>query len=303
MGQYIRSWGPKVHEHKSGTPTMGGLAILAGLAAALLYLWFYFPVGRDNLILMAVGTFGFGAIGLLDDLLSLIKGKAEGLSPGQKILFQVAIALIFLLLVFQLLEQPTRLALPFSRAFATISPVSYWFMVVFILVGTVNAVNLTDGLDGLAAGASFISILAFGLLGGEAMVPFVGGILAAIIGFLWYNSHPADLFMGDTGAFALGGFIGAVAVVAEGEIFLPLLGSLFVLECLSVLIQVSYYKTTGNRIFKISPLHHHFESAEGIDYNFLLPEVEWSEPRVAARLLMLHLVIAGIGLAGYFIFL
>ncbi|MBS3787299.1 phospho-N-acetylmuramoyl-pentapeptide-transferase [Candidatus Bipolaricaulota bacterium] len=301
VGQYIRSWGPKVHEHKSGTPTLGGLAMLAGLGSALIYLWLSFPGGRSNLILFVVGTFGFGAIGFLDDVLSLIRGKAKGLSPGEKIIAQIAVSLVFLALTFQLVDQPTQLSLPFSSTILSIDTIYYWPLVVFILVSTVNAVNLTDGMDGLAAGATIISVSAFGLIDGGMTVPFVAAILAAIIGFLWYNSYPATLFMGDTGAFALGGFLGSIAVLTRSEIFLPLLGGLFVLECLSVLIQVCYYKSTGSRVFKISPLHHHFESAEGIDYQYFLPEVEWSEPKVTARLLLIHMTLAGIGLAGFFI--
>ena len=301
IGQYIRSWGPKVHEHKSGTPTMGGLAILGGMAATLVYLWFSPMVVRANLILFAVGTFGFGAIGLVDDLLSLIRGKAEGLSPGGKIATQVVTALIFLVLVFRFLEQPTLLSLPFSSTKLTLSPIFFWPLAVFVMVGTVNAVNLTDGMDGLAAGASLITITTFCLIGSGTCAPYIAGMVAAIIGFLWYNSYPAEIFMGDTGAFALGGFIATAAIVARGEVYLPLLGGLFVLESLSIMIQVGYYKTTGERVFKISPLHHHFESAEGIDYEYLLPKVEWSEPKVAARLLTVHLVLAGIGLLGYFI--
>ena len=282
---------------------MGGLAILLGLGSALLYLWFRLPAGRDNLALFAVGAFGFGAIGFIDDLLGLARGKAEGLSPGGKIVAQVIVSLIFIALVFQFVDEPTRLVLPFSHSSVVLSPVLYWPLVVFILVSTVNAVNLTDGLDGLAGGASLISIAAFGLIGGSGTLPFITSFSAATLGFIWYNSYPADLFMGDTGAFALGGFIGAAAVLTDSEIFLPFLGGLFVLECLSVLIQVGYYKSTGGRIFKISPLHHHFESVEGVDYEYLLPEVEWNEPRVAIRLLIVHLVIAGTGLAGYFIWI
>ncbi|MCF7890426.1 phospho-N-acetylmuramoyl-pentapeptide-transferase [Candidatus Bipolaricaulota bacterium] len=301
IGQYIRKWGPTVHAHKSGTPTMGGLAILAGFGSALIYLWLSFPGGRSELVLFAIATFGFGAIGILDDVLSLVRGKAEGLSPVGKIIAPVAVALVFLALLFQLVDQPTQLSLPFSSAVVTIAPAYYWLLVVFVFLGTGNAVNLTDGVDGLAAGASFITISAFGLIGGGGMIPFITGALAAIIGFLWYNSFPAQIFMGDTGAFALGGFIGSAAVLARGEFFLPLVGGLFVFESLSILIQIGYYKSTGNRVFKMSPLHHHFESAEGIDYDYLLPEVEWNEPKVTARLLIVHLVLAGIGLAGFFV--
>ncbi len=280
---------------------MGGLAILAGLGSALIYLWFSFPGGRNNLILFTVGTFGFGLIGFIDDILSLIRGEAKGLTPLKKILSQVAVAIFLLVLVFQLIDEPTKILLPFSSVAPKIPPVYYPLIGVFILIGTVNAVNLTDGMDGLAAHASLISIGAFGLINSSTTSPFISGVIAAIIGFLWYNVYPAKLFMGDTGAFALGGFLGAAAIIAKGEIYLALLGGLFLLETLSVLIQVGYYKSTGKRVFKITPLHHHFESAEGIDYDYLLPNVEWDEPKVTARLLITHLVLAGIGLAGFFV--
>lgn len=282
---------------------MGGLAILTGLAAALFYIWFSVPEGRNLLILFGVGTFGFGAIGLTDDVLSLVREQSKGLSYVEKILSQIAVASVFIFFVFQLTDQPTKLLLPFSSRVVIISPVFYCLLVLFILVGTVNAVNLADGLDGLAASASLISISAYGLIGSEIGLLFISAIFAAIVGLLWYNTYPAELFMGDTGAFALGGFLGAAAIVTNGEIFLPLLGGLFVIESLSVLIQVIYYKTTGRRIFKISPLHHHFESAEGIEYDYLLPKVEWREPKVTTRLLIIHLVIAGIGLIGHFLWI
>ncbi len=300
IGQYIRSWGPKVHEHKSGTPTMGGLAILGGLGAALLFLWFCFPGGRSHLILFALGTFGFGAVGLADDLLSMVKGKAKGLSPREKILIQLAVGLLLVYLTFRLLDRPNTLLLPFTSASLDLPPTLYYLLTVFILLGVVNSVNLTDGLDGLAGGASIMTVLAFCLTGGSLEAPFFASLVGATLGFLWYNSYPADLFMGDSGAFALGGFLGAAGMVTRGEFFLPLFGGLFVLESLSVILQVSYYRLRGKRIFKISPLHHHFESAEGIDYEYLLPELTWEEPKITARLLIIHLGLAGVGLVGYF---
>jgi len=300
VGQYIRSWGPKVHEHKSGTPTMGGVAILSGLAATVPFLWYYFPSGRNDLLLLLLGTFGFGFIGFLDDFFSIKKGEAEGLPPRGKLIAQIGLGILFVYLALTITEGANQLLLPFSSLIWKSPPLFYALLTIFILVSTVNAVNLTDGLDGLAAGAVTISVLGFLAISGESGAPLFIALIAGILGFLWYNFYPAEIFMGDTGAFALGGFLVAAAVITGTELFLPLLGGLFVLDTLSVIFQVAYYRSTGGRIFKISPLHHHFEAAEGIDYGYLLPELEWDEPKITARLLILHGIIAGIGLFGYF---
>lgn len=300
VGQYIRSWGPKVHEHKSGTPTMGGVAILSGLGATVPFFWYNFPAGRNDLFLLLLGTFGFGFIGFLDDFISIRKGKAEGLPPRGKLFAQIGLGIAFVFLVFNLSEGANHLLLPFSSLIWESPPLLYAFLTIFVLVSTVNAVNLTDGLDGLAAGAATISILGILAISGTSGAPLLIALVAGILGFLWYNFYPAEIFMGDTGAFALGGFLVAAAVITRTELFLPLLGGLFVLDTLSVIFQVTYYRLTDGRIFKISPLHHHFEAAEGIDYEYLLPELEWDEPKITARLLILHTIMAGIGLFGYF---
>lgn len=300
IGQYIRSWGPKVHEHKSGTPTMGGLAILGGIGSTLLFLWFYSPQGRNYLLLLLLGTFGFGAIGCIDDILSILRSRAKGLSPSGKLLAQLSVGFLLVFLSFRLISEPNSLILPFSSLIVGLPTVLYYLLTLFVLVSITNAVNLTDGLDGLAAGASLISALAFLGVSGATEVPIFAGLIGAILGFIWYNFYPAQLFMGDTGAFALGGFLGTAAIITQGELFLPLFGGLLVAETLSVILQVVYYKLTGNRIFKISPLHHHFESADGIDYGYILPGFEWKEPKITARLLIAHLILTGVGLLGYF---
>ena len=300
IGQYIRNWGPKVHEHKSGTPTMGGLAILFGLGATVPLIWFYSPETRNYLFLFLLGTFGFGAIGFVDDLMSLLRGKAKGLTPAGKLVAQIGLGLIFVYLTFQLIELPNQLILPYSSLTLLVPPPLFYLFTIIILVGTVNAVNLTDGLDGLAGGGVLISVLGFLAISGTTQIPFFSALIASTLGFLWHNFYPARIFMGDTGAFALGGFLATSAVVTGTGLLLPLFGGLFVLETVSVIIQVSCYRLTGKRIFKISPLHHHFESADGIDYGYFLPKIEWEETTITTRLLIIHTIIVGLGLFGYY---
>ncbi|MBS3812304.1 phospho-N-acetylmuramoyl-pentapeptide-transferase [Candidatus Bipolaricaulota bacterium] len=300
LGQFIRSWGPKLHEHKSGTPTMGGLGILLGLGIAGGYIWFSLPSTRNLLLLLFVSTFGFGLLGALDDVLSLFRGKSMGLLPRQKLAGQVAFSLLFIHLSFHLLDKPRLISLPFTGVEFLMPVYAFYAFAVVVLVGTVNAVNLTDGLDGLAAGASLITLLAFCLVLPVAALPIVIALVAGIAGFAPNNFYPARVFMGDTGAFALGGFIGGLAVISRTELLLPFFGGLFFCEVLSVSAQVSYYKLTGGRIFKITPFHHHFESATGIDYDYLLPNVEWPESLITTRLLVFHGLLAGFGLFAFY---
>jgi phospho-N-acetylmuramoyl-pentapeptide-transferase len=300
LGQQIRNWGPTLHEHKSGTPTMGGLAILAGIGVSTFLLWFFFPGAGRYLPLFLLGAFGFGLIGFSDDLLSILREQSKGLNPVEKIVSQLVLSLLLILLAFFLLDGPNRILLPYIGKEVLLTPFWYYPLMVFVLVGTVNAVNISDGLDGLASGGTVITLTTFALLGPADLLPILLISVAATVGFLWHNLFPAELFLGDTGSFALGGIIATAAIVTRGELFLPLLGGIFVLDTLSVIIQVSYYKITGGRVFKISPLHHHFESAEGIEYSYLLPRVEWAEPKVTGRLWIVHLILGSIGLAGYF---
>ncbi|MFP4135698.1 MAG: phospho-N-acetylmuramoyl-pentapeptide-transferase [Candidatus Acetothermia bacterium] len=300
IGQQIRSWGPNLHEHKSGTPTMGGLAILAAVGFSSPFLWFYLPAVRNYLPLFLLGGFGFGLVGCADDLLSILNEQSRGLKPGEKILLQLIVSLSLIFLSLLLLEEPNRLILPFSRGELLVPTVAYYPLTAFVLIGTVNAVNLTDGLDGLAGGAAVISLVTFAVIGFTELLPILFISIAGIFGFLWYNFYPAELFLGDTGAFALGGIIATAALVTRTELLLPFFGGLFALDTFSVMIQVLYYKSTGERVFKISPLHHHFEPAEGVDYSYLLPKAEWPENKVTGRLWIVQLVLAGVGLLGYF---
>ena len=300
LGQQIRSWGPTLHEHKSGTPTMGGLAILTGIGVSSLLLWFLAPGTDHYLALFLLGGFGFGLIGFSDDMFSILRGQSRGLSPFEKLGSQLVLSLVLIFLSFYFLGAPNRVLLPFVGREVLLSPPWFYLLAAFVVVGTVNGVNLSDGLDGLAGGGAVITIAAFALLGPMELLPILAISVAATVGFLWHNFYPANIFLGDTGSFALGGIIATAAVVTRTELFLPLFGGLFVLDTLSVMIQVPYYKITGSRVFKISPLHHHFESAEGIDYSYLLPGVEWAEPKVTGRLWIVHLVLGSIGLAGYF---
>lgn len=295
LGQFIRRWGPKLHEHKSGTPTMGGVALLVGFGAAGGYLWFQLPSMREYLVLVFVSTFGFGLIGFVDDILSLFRGRSLGLIPRQKMLSGTIISVIFVYLYFRLLDSPHVIDLPFSSVEWAVPPVIFYVFALVVLLGTVNALNLTDGLDGLAAGASVITLSVLSLAGPAGLLPVTVSVIAAGLAFLWYNFHPAKIFMGDTGAFALGGFIAALALITQTELYVPFFGGLFFLEALSVIIQVSYYKITERRIFKISPFHHHFEAAKGVDYEYLLPKLEWPEELITIRLLTAHALMAGVG--------
>lgn len=279
---------------------MGGLAILAGIGVSTFLLWFFFPGAGRYLPLFLLGAFGFGLIGFSDDLLSILRGQSQGLSPVEKLGSQLVLSLVLIYLSFSLLGAPNRVLLPFVGSEVLLSPPWFYLLAAFVIVGTANGVNLTDGLDGLAGGGTVITLATFALLTPADLLPILSISVAATVGFLWYNLFPAELFLGDTGSFALGGIIAIAAIVTRGELFLPLLGGIFVLDTLSVIIQVSYYKITGGRVFKISPLHHHFESAEGIDYSYLLPGVEWAEPKVTGRLWIVHLILGSIGLAGYF---
>ncbi len=300
LGQFIRSWGPKLHEHKSGTPTMGGLALLLGVGVAGCYIWFRVPEVRNYLLLMFVSTFGFGMIGAVDDALSLLRGESMGLLPRQKLIGQVVLSTLIIYLSLQLLDRPNLVVLPFVKVEVLMPTYAFYAFAIVTLVGTVNALNLTDGLDGLAAGATLITVLAYCLVLPGGVLPVTIALVAAVAGFLPYNFFPARVFMGDTGAFALGGFVGGLALISRTELFLPFLGGLFFFEAVSVTVQVSYYKLTGGRIFKITPFHHHFETATGVDYDYLLPEVEWPESLITARLLVFHGLLAGFGLFAFY---
>lgn len=290
-GQRIRDCGPQLHNIKSGTPTMGGLVILAlwGIGVAILHR----DVSSDGLFVF-LSSMLFGVIGLLDDLLSQIRKRSLGLLPYQKIVLSILAALVLFLCFPQLSELSIRM--PFSSWSFVLSPFFFFSLLCGVFLSTTNSMNLTDGLDGLAAGTSIIILVAYVLLfRSSSLLATILPLIGVLIGFLWVNTYPAGLFLGDVGSFALGGAIGALALVTGTALCLPLLAGLLLLESVSVIVQVTFFRLTGRRIFKISPLHHHFEVSEGISHRFLLPRVEWPEPKVTARLWIVQAILAGIG--------
>ncbi len=290
VGQNIRDVGPQSHQVKAGTPTMGGLLILFALITSTL-LWAKL---NNPVIWLTVGvTLTFGLVGFLDDFLKVRRRRNLGLTARTKFLLLSAVAAaaawILLLLPESYGFAPT-LAFPFFKDLVLNLGWFYLPFVVLILVGASNAVNLTDGLDGLAIGSTLIAAATYGIftyVAGNKIVAtylqvppvqgvgevtiFCGALVGASLGFLWFNCHPADIFMGDVGSLALGGAIGMVAVLSKQELVLVLVGGIFVIEALSVIIQVGSYKLTGKRVFRMAPLHHHFE-LHG-----------WAEPKIIVR--------------------
>ena len=259
FGQHIRTDGPKGHLQKAGTPTMGGVMILLSLFIALLFT----GVFDFRLQVLFLITLGFGIIGFLDDIIKIFMKRPLGLKAREKMLGQIIIAGIFAYVAVTYLGRGTVLFIPGTTVSFNLGWL-YLPFAMFVLVGAVNAVNLTDGLDGLAAGITIFTLLAFFLItktwGLTDVSIFCAALLGSTLGFLFFNIYPARIFMGDTGSLALGGAIGALAILTKTELLLIVLGGVFVAETLSVIIQVLYFKGTGgNRLFLMSPLHHHFE--------------------------------------------
>jgi len=302
-GQPIRDDGPATHFSKAGTPTMGGALILLAIAAGTL-LWADLTNAYVWLVLLV--TLAFGAVGAVDDYRKLRYGNSKGLSARSKYLWQSLAAAAAAGWLFYVAETPeeTALLIPYIKDVAIPLGMLFPVFVYFVIVGTSNAVNLTDGLDGLAIVPSVMVAAALGFfayLGGHAqfsdylLIPSVPGvgelvvvtaaIVGAGLGFLWFNTHPAMVFMGDVGALALGAALGTVAVVVRQELVLFIMGGLFVVETLSVIVQVASFKLTGKRVFRMAPLHHHFE-LKG-----------WPEPRVIVRFWIITVVLVLVGLA------
>ncbi|WP_299918428.1 phospho-N-acetylmuramoyl-pentapeptide-transferase [uncultured Megasphaera sp.] len=256
--QSEREEGPQSHKYKAGTPTMGGILILAALTISCLI---FDPMDlRKGLALFL--ALGHGVIGFLDDSIKAIKHRNLGLTAKQKLAGQFVMAAIFCYILDAFLHFPTTLWIPFTSI--TVDLGMFYYLFVFIMiVGTSNAVNLTDGLDGLAAGSCAITSVAYVViavaLGYTHFAIFGTALTGACLGFLFYNQHPAKMFMGDTGSLALGGALAAMAILTKTELLLILAGGLYVIEALSVIIQVISFKTRGVRVFKMSPIHHHFE--------------------------------------------
>ena len=258
FGQSIRGEGPASHQAKSGTPTMGGVMLIAAITVGTLCV-----VGTEASVLMALFvTLGHGAIGFVDDYIKVVKKRNLGLRAKEKLLGQIIMAVCVIFIGTRWLGITTELWVPFLGRVADFG-ILYYIIVFLVLVGTTNAVNLTDGLDGLATGTVAVAALCYAVVcvlsGKAALASFCISVAAACIAFLRFNAHPAKVFMGDTGSLALGGALAAAAILTETELLLAVIGGVFVVEAMSVIIQVISFQTTGKRVFRMSPIHHHFE--------------------------------------------
>ena len=258
FGQEIREEGPSWHRKKSGTPTMGGaIFIIAIMIATLVFLHDDFKT-----MMLLYLSVSFGVIGFIDDYIKVVKKRNLGLTGKQKLALQIIASVVFVYLLARAGMMPTKLILPFINYTLDIG-IWYYPLAVIVIISAVNAVNLTDGLDGLASSVTIIVLLFFMIMfkkiGEASVADFAGVLAAALTAFLWFNKHPAKIFMGDTGSLFLGGAIAAIAVSGAMAIVLVVAGGIYVIETLSVIIQVASFKLTGKRVFKMSPLHHHFE--------------------------------------------
>ena len=318
IGQQIREEGPQAHIAKRDTPTMGGLLIIGSVVISTL-LWS--KLSGLYIWITIIATLGFGAVGFADDYIKLVKHRSLGLTGRQKLLFQLIIALcvwlaLFIATKYFQTQYSWNLSIPFFKSTAipngisVIGPYLYLGLIIIVLLGATNAVNLTDGLDGLAISITFIAmtaLTAFTYLSSDSrwagyldlthrpeaaeLSVFCGAMAGASLGFLWFNAPPAEVFMGDVGSLAIGGAVGTIAVLTKNEVMLVMVGGVFVLEALSVMLQVSVFKITkrtsgvGRRVFKMTPLHHHFEM------------VGWKESKIVFRFVILAILFALLSLS------
>jgi phospho-N-acetylmuramoyl-pentapeptide-transferase len=301
MGQQIREDGPASHSTKAGTPTMGGTLIILSLALSTLLLA---DIANFYVLLALAGTVGFGAIGLLDDYLKLSRKNSKGLPPRVKLLGQLTVGFLVALVLYFNPKFSTELGIPFIKNIRPDLGLFYIPFAMLVMIGASNAVNLTDGLDGLAIGPVMIAAVTYGIiayvtghlkLAEYLQIPYVAGVgelsvfcaavVAAGLGFLWYNAYPAQMFMGDVGSLALGAALGIVAVMTKNEILLIIVGGVFVMEALSVIFQVVSYKLRRKRVFLMAPIHHHYE-LKG-----------WPEPQIIVRFWIISFICAVVGLS------
>lgn len=262
FGQAIREEGPQSHIHKKGTPTMGGISFIIAIVASLVIAMFLDSTNIQYYILFIYTTISFSIIGYIDDMLIVVKKINDGLAPRKKLMLQILFSVIFYILVTFIYKDINYIHIPVFDYNLNISYL-YIIFLVFWQTGFSNAVNLTDGLDGLATSVTIITTCTFALLAYKEnnfpVLVFCLTIVGSLVGFLLFNRNPAKIFMGDTGSLALGGILAAISVVLHKEVAFLFIGLVYILETLSVIIQVAYFKKTGKRIFKMSPLHHHFE--------------------------------------------
>jgi phospho-N-acetylmuramoyl-pentapeptide-transferase len=293
FGQFVREEGPQTHLIKQGTPTMGGVVMLVGLVSAL------FVVARPNMLTLTTLLLvsAVAGIGLYDDWQKISNKRNEGLRARYKAFLLILAVVVADVMALHYVGVTQNVIVPGLNKNLVLGPgvigvALFSFLMLLVIVGTTNAVNLSDGLDGLAAGAGAIALLAYTAIAflerEYDLAVICGAMVGAIIGFLWFNSHPAQVFMGDTGSLAIGGVLAAAAVLTKTEMLLPIIGGIFVLEALSVIIQYVYYKLTSKRVFKMAPIHHHFELSG------------WEENKVVMRFWIIQAAFAVVGFVLYY---
>lgn len=302
IGQQVREDGPPSHlVNKAGTPTMGGIMIIIAIVFST-FLWS--DLTNKYIWLVLFSTLGFGLIGFVDDYLKFFKKRSTGLRAKYKFTAQVLVALAIALFLYYFTSHSTQLTFPFFKKFTPDIGWFYILFVIFVITATSNAVNLTDGLDGLATGPVLVAAVSYTIVtyvtghikfadylqllyvkGSGEVTVFCGALVGASLGFLWFNAYPASVFMGDVGALALGGALGTVAVITKHEFLLLLVGGIFVIETVSVIFQVLSFKLTRKRIFRMAPLHHHFE-LKG-----------WEEPKIIVRFWIIAIILALLSLS------
>ncbi|MCD6581255.1 MAG: phospho-N-acetylmuramoyl-pentapeptide-transferase [Desulfuromusa sp.] len=301
IGQTIRKVGPESHFVKEGTPTMGGALIIFAIVIPTL-LW----ADLTNLYIWVtlLVTTGYGAVGFIDDYLKVVRKNSDGISARQKMFWQILIALVATLLLYSVGNFDTHLSLPFFKNVNPELGILYIPFAILVMVGASNAVNLTDGLDGLAIGPMIIAAATFlllaylvgnaklssylqitGIQGAGELAILCGAMVGAGLGFLWFNTYPAQVFMGDVGSLSLGGALGTIAVITKNEFVLVIVGGIFVIEALSVIVQVISFRYWGRRVFRMAPIHHHFE-LKG-----------WAEPKIIVRFWIISIILALIALS------
>lgn len=285
FGQMVRDDGPQSHLKKTGTPTMGGIIIAVPAVIVALA----FSKDKDMLLVLFI-TVLFGIIGFIDDYLKIKNRRSLGLRAYQKILLQLMVSLFMAVVASGISQVGTEVLVPFTGRFVDLG-ILYIPFTVCVLISTVNCVNLTDGLDGLAGGTAVVVLGFFSVIAlaskNIGLLVFSGAMIGALLGFLRFNSHPAQVFMGDTGSLALGGAIAALAVITKLSLFILIIGAIYVLEGLSVIIQVAYFKLTGGkRFFKMAPLHHHFELSG------------WAESKIVSVFIITAIILSLIGILG-----
>ncbi|WNS43827.1 phospho-N-acetylmuramoyl-pentapeptide-transferase [Paenibacillus sp. MMS20-IR301] len=283
FGQQVRDDGPQTHLKKAGTPTMGGIIIMVAFTLSFLK----FSVINSDFYVLLVGTLGYGLIGFLDDYIKIVFKRSLGLTARQKLLGQLLVGIALSTLLISA-GHSTSISIPGTSVNFDWGVWFYYPFIVLMMMAVTNAVNFTDGVDGLLSGVSAIALAAFAVVAMQATSIAAGvcaaAMIGAVLGFLVFNAHPAKVFMGDFGSFGIGGAIGAIAIVTKTELLFVVIGGVFVIEMLSVIIQVASFKTRGKRIFRMSPIHHHFELGG------------WSEWRVVVSFWAVSLVLAAVGL-------